>query len=218
MSSVVLFNKISTSDIRFGGVEKTKRGSKMVLYEYQGVNKRLLFQTPKCRAPYGISTWMGNEGDAPVNSIDLSLEDGAFRTLLEGLDSMLISGAMENNWFSKPVSGELMSELRRPLVKAPSDPKYSPTCKVKITATTSIFDENRTPMELNDIKKGSTVRLIVELSPVWFLASAYGVSLRAVQVQVVAPPSGGGQEISSFAFIGEPDDDEDEGGEDGNEL
>lgn len=50
------------------------------------------------------------------------------------LDNVILSKAEERSqeWFGNPMPSDVIAEFYRPLVKAPKDPRYSPTMKIKI--------------------------------------------------------------------------------------
>jgi hypothetical protein len=116
------------------------------------------------------------------------------------LDEFMLDKAVEKSeeWFGKPMTKEIIQEFYKPVVRASSNPdKYKPTIRFKLNPPyTEIFDDQGNRIEsLDYITKGSTVRGIVELS-FWMVGKNFGVSLRAVQLQVLSRPVG----LSGFAF------------------
>jgi len=117
---------VDLTRLRFTTPIPNKRGGKFVLLSYQhspGKTGPLLIQTPKCRAPFGVSTYnpgVGSEGvagsalagaaqqQAGIKSISLSFDniesDAAIRRFLEltaQFDEAVIKTAVANGktWF-----------------------------------------------------------------------------------------------------------------------
>jgi hypothetical protein len=126
------------------------------------------------------------------------------------LDNHLIDAAYTNSvaWFGKQKSRELLVDTYRHLTKSDPSGKYAPIMKIKIPVmndkpNVQIFDVDKKPITVDEVQKGSKVKVITELASVWQVGSnSWGVTFRALQILIVTKPA----RISDFAF---EDDDED---------
>ena len=66
-----------------------------------------------------------------------------------------------------------------------------------------IFDIDKTSIGIEDVPRGSTVKVIAEIASIWQVGStAWGVTWRAVQLLVVEKPN----KLAGFAFVDDGDD------------
>jgi hypothetical protein len=184
--------------------KNAKGGKTVYLNTPQGGKVRL--QTPVQSCPFGVSRYDDANGGASF-SLDVSFKDADENHKVKqlwdacaALDEFMLDKAVEKSeeWFGKAMSREIVQEFYKPVVRQSSNPdKYKPTIRFKLNPPyTEIFDDQGNRIEsLEYITKGSTVRGIVELS-FWMVGKNFGVSLRAVQLQVLSRPVG----LSGFAF------------------
>ncbi|AGE56220.1 hypothetical protein PBCVNEJV1_203R [Paramecium bursaria Chlorella virus NE-JV-1] len=210
------------SSIHFAPVEKNKLGGKYVpLADANGVKTRLTFQTPTMHLPFGISCYRERPDAEPASySADLSFRDmdtnenlAILFNKINELDKHLIDAAFENSvaWFGKQKSKELLEDTYRKLTKTDISGKYAPILKFKIPVVdgkpnVQIFDTNHAPIGVDDVPRGSTVKIIADVASVWFIGSgtAWGVTFRAVQILVISKPS----RLDGFAFVTEDGEDD----------
>lgn len=217
--TIIPASKFESAAVRFGAVEKNKMGGKFVpIVDENGQKYRLTIQTPALALPFGISAYRERpEADVSSYSIDVSFRgmetDPKIAEFLERMKSfdehMLVSAAKHSKeWYGgKQKSKEILEDSYRRLVKFHAEGKYAPVMKIKIPMLNgkpncSFFDVDKTPITVDDIPKGSTVKVICEVSQVWFVGSTWGVTWRALQVLVTSKPD----RLGDFAF---QDDDED---------
>jgi hypothetical protein len=210
------------SGIKFAPVEKNKLGGKYVpLADANGTKTRMTIQTPAMRLPFGISGYRERPDLEPASySADLSFDGmdanenlALFYNKINELDAHLLDAAVENSvaWFGKQKSRELLEDTYRKLTKTDASGKYAPIFKTKIAMSdgkpnVKVFDVDKTPISIEDVPRGSSVKVIADLASIWFIGSGtnWGVTFRAVQILVVAKPS----RLDGFAFVTE-DGDED---------
>lgn len=207
-SPVVMFDDFRPSALVFSTLEKNRAGGKQVFINREGARGKVMLQTPEMHLPFGITPYQ----DAATGAIQSWSADVSFRDQPEFLDRMreldqaLVRVATERSaeWFGKAMSAEVVAEFTRKLVKEPNNPQYSPTMRVKVPCingqeTTKFYDaQTREMVPLEHVLKGSTVKIIMELSPVWFLNKTVGISWKAVQIAVVTRPA---RAIDDFAFV-----------------
>ena len=205
-SGVLLVSELHQSTLTFSTLEKNRQGGKQVFVSRVGSKNKIVLQTPPCHVPFGITPYQdASTGAIQSWSLDVSFRDQpAFLDGMRAIDESLVDVATTRSeeWFGKTMSRAIVSEFVRTLVRDPKDPKYSPTMRVKVPCingqeTTKFYDEQRQPIPMEHIPKGSVVRVIMELSPVWFLNKQVGLSWRALQVAVVSRP----RMIEEYAFV-----------------
>ena len=67
-----------------------------------------------------------------------------------------------------------------------------------------IFDTDKSSIGIEDVPRGSSVKVIAEIASVWQVGAGtlWGVTWRAVQILVVEKPN----KLSEFAFVDDGDD------------
>jgi hypothetical protein len=111
-------------------------------------------------------------------------------------------------WFGKQKSRELLEDTYRKLTKVDASGKYAPMLKAKIVMlgdkpNVQIFDTDKSPIGIEDVPRGSSVKVIAEIASVWQVGAGtlWGVTWRAVQILVVEKPN----KLSEFAFVDDGD-------------
>lgn len=200
--------------VKFSDLRKNKMGGKVVYLSDEKSNNKLWVQFPKMRAPFGISEFVDQNSGKSSYSLDLSLDtDDGFCEKLRALDDLICKKVTENSaaWLGKKHNEAVVKDaLYKPIVRDPSDPKYSPTVKLKIyvnadgTFSPETYTSNREKADLSALEKGQYITTIVEVNQVWVIDNKCGVSLRLMQAKL-APSN----KLTKYAF--QSDDDEDAG-------
>ena len=207
-SSVLLPSDFSPASLSFSPLMKNAQGGKQVFVSMEGSKTKIVLQTPTMTLPFGITPYTDPvSGLIQSWSMDVSFRDNEeFMQLMRDVDTKVMEGATERSpdWFGKPMTHEIVSEFCRKMVKDPNNPQYAATMKIKIPSingeeTTKFYDENREVVPLSYVTKGSKVKVIMELSPVWFLNKNLGMTWKALQVAVISRPG----TIDEFAFVDE---------------
>ena len=205
-SPVLLPTDFAPSRLCFSSLIKNSQGGKQVFVSREGTKTKIVLQTPAMTLPFGITSYQDAATGAIQSwSLDVSFRDNDdFLGLMRELDTVMQDVATEKSqeWFGKPMTREIVSEFCRKMVKDPQNPQYSPTMKIKVPSvngqeTTKFYDENREVVPLEYVTKGSKVKVIMELSPVWFLNKNLGMTWKALQVAVISRPG----TIEEFAFV-----------------
>jgi len=217
MANIVLPTQFDCEKIGFDDMKINNNGGKVVYMKY-GDTQRVTMQTPKITAPFGLSEYRDDKTGSVKYSIDVSFKgmesDSKIQTFfdkMKALDEAVINTAIDNSkeWFGKKMKREVIEELYRPVVKPAKDPeKYAPTMKFKLQSNNQdelmveAFDSDKNKINIIDtFKPGSKLRGIVECSSIWFVNKQFGVTWRALQVEVTKS-----DKISGFSFV--PEDDE----------
>lgn len=217
---VMMYTKFDANALNCGELTKNRAGGNQVSLKYND-SKKIILQTPIVAVPFGLSEYTPENNAGPVKySIDLSFKGAdtnpkvdTFMCLMKKLDERMIDLAVENSkaWFNKQMSREIVEELYRPIVKPSKMPeKYAPTMKIKIRPSRNgeafnmeAFTSDKKPFDMAEFQAGSTVKCIVDFSPVWFVNKQFGLTLNLMQMELVSLPSG---KLQGFAF--QSDDDE----------
>ena len=184
-SQIVLSTTFDPKAIAFGPLEKNKKGGKIVYLGLGPEGKdRLQIQTPAMVMPFGVTPYQDTPGgDIQSYSVDVSFRTADvdpkvadFQKKIEALDEYMIDVATKNSqeWFGKTMTKELVSEFYRKLLNN-KNPQYPPVLKVKVGVgingepSAQFYDETRNPVPIEYLGKGSTVKMICEVSSVWFV-------------------------------------------------
>jgi hypothetical protein len=220
MAPIYTAKTFEPASIHFGPVEKNKMGGKFIpLTNEHGAKTKVTLQFPTMHLPFGLSGYREKPEDEPTSySADLSFrgldENQNVKTILDkmnALDQHLIDAAHANSvaWFGKQKSRELLEDTYRKLTKVDPSGKYAPMLKAKITMlgdkpNVQIFDTDKSSIGIDDVPRGSSVKVIAEIASVWQVGAGtlWGVTWRAVQILVVEKPN----KLSEFAFVDDGDD------------
>jgi len=213
-TNVMMASAFDPKSISFSPVDKTKKGGKIVYMGTGAMGKdRIVVQTPPMPMPFGVTPYQeASTGEVQSYSIDVSFRSADtdprvadFMGKIKELDDILIDVATKNSaeWFGKKMSKDLVAEFYRKLLK--ENPNYAPILKVKVGVDThgepsaQFFDENRNPVSIDYLAKGSTVKMICELSSVWFVNKTFGATFRLAQAAVVNKP----RRLQGYSFADE---------------
>ena len=209
-TTVVLSHHFEPAALTFSNVEKNKKGGKVVyIGTAPGGKGRIAIQTPAMVMPFGVTPYQETPGgDIQSYSVDVSFRGDDpkiddFRKKIEALDDLLIRMATENSeaWFGRKMTRDLVSEFYRKLLNN-KNPQYPPTLRAKVGVgfngeiSAQFYDEKRSSTNIEYLAKGATVKLICELSSVWFVNKTFGATFRLVQGAVVTKPD----RLTNYAF------------------
>lgn len=216
MASIIKPKDFEPSSITFDEVKTNALGGKVVYLNHKDT-KKITLQTPILAAPFGMSEYKDDKTGISKLNIDISFkgvkEDPKIQEFMEKmqeLDNHIINSGVENSkeWFGAKKKKEIVEELCKVIIKpSPQPDKYEPTMRFKIPTNQKgeilmeAYDQNRNPFDIKNIQKGSKIRAIIECNSVWFVNKQFGISWRAVQIEVQKP-----DKITGFSFV--PDEDE----------
>ena len=204
MAPIKSYKQFDFNNIKYSEPKINKMGGQTVFVNDMGKEK-IRICTPKCTIPFGLSEYNGRY------SIQMSLNTNTteFIDFLQKFDNNNIENGSRNStsWFKKQMSVDTLQQLYNHTPKQ-SNPKYPPMFKAKMqfkdgSFEGEIFDTNRRKLNIQDIKPGSHVEAIVELTGIYFLAKDFGMSWKVIQLKV--HPS---EKISGYAFADDSDDED----------
>lgn len=203
MSSVIFFDDFDASKVLYNVPKRTAAGGLSVYINYdkdgKSPNGRLHIQTPRMRAPFGISCFEGKNQPAKY-TIQLSFDDYT----VKGTDNEKFYAAWtrfdETNketshersplWFNKKMTRDLIDAFYTSAIKPTNKPElgYPPTFKCSIPFRNNkfecaFFDERRNPATGFDVPKGCEMQVIFEVSRMWFMDKNFGCTPVVKSVQ-----------------------------------
>ena len=210
------FSKITVSKLQ----SKDSSLSKSVYLNLGG--NPIVIQIPQMYAPFGMSKYNATEVVNPdvveKYTINMSLKETNksvknFIEFLRTLDEFVLDQSVKNsaNWFKKEKKREVLEDLYTPLVINSNDPsKYAPTFKINVpvqngTIKCECFNQDKEPVVLSTIEKGSQVSAIIQLQGIWFVGNKFGCSWKPLQIRVQQP-----NKISGYSFNDDDDEDNNE--------
>jgi hypothetical protein len=203
--TIILAKDFNINNVTFSDVKMLDNGGKIVYVSYN--KSPFLMQTPKMKAPFGLSMWDNDGKNVPKYTLDLSFggmdsspQLQAFYEVLENMDVRMVNDGFDNqqSWFKgkKYGSREIVEALYTPIIKYAKDKntgersdKYPPTMKLNVpfrdgTFACDAFDDNRKPVNVESIEtKGSFINAIIQCTGVWFAGGKFGVSWKVVQMK-----------------------------------
>ena len=222
MPSVFTATDFNVNDITFGKHKPNINGGYNIDISIGESNNESLIQTPKMRAPFGISTDKTNPFKKSIDVSFQGMESNQaikdFRKMAEEVDTIAINYAVANSetFFKKKLTREVISEYYYSNIKISKKEQYSDTFKYKLLFLKPNPEKNLpngkyitsfwTPKgeEHNDsyLDKGDSLTGLIKPQQLWVANKSFGVSWVCTQLQVHKQ-----QKISGFAFkkTAEPD-------------
>lgn len=202
-STIVLFEDFDPSKIVYRDPKRTASGGLSVYVNYMKDGKEvpIRIQTPRMRAPFGISHFEAKTPGTtapPKYTLDLSMDGhydpasdtGIFYKKWVDFDDLNKDTSVEKStaWFGKKLSREFVDELYTSAIKPSKKEQYPPTFKCSVPFRNNkfdcqFFDEDKKPVTGFELEKGMEVQTIVEISRLWFMGKKFGCTpvLKLVQ-------------------------------------
>ena len=224
MPSVLTATSFSVDTVSFGKHKPNTNGGYNIEISVGDTNNETLIQTPKMRAPFGIST---DKTNPFKKSLDVSFQGGdsntgikSFRQLVEKMDALTIDYAVSNSetFFKKKLAREVIAEYYYSGIKLSKKEQYSDTFKFKLLFLkpnpeknlpngryiTSFWDPNGAEQSDTYLDKGDSVTALIKPQMLWVANRSFGITWVCTQVRIQKQ-----QKISGYAFK-KTDDDDDE--------
>ena len=209
MDTILLSKDFKLSEVVFDDkIKSLDTGAKMKMVSYK--KSPLIIQTPECYLPYGINNNNMDDDSVFKYTMDISFKDKdsrpglkKFFDVIESMDKLVVEQAYKNQkeWFKKSFpSKEVVEALYTPMIKYAKDKEtgemtdaYPPTFKFKLPYSkdkfqVEFYDYDSKTMNGNEIvsmnTKGAKAISIIKCTGIWFAGGKFGVSWRAVQVQL----------------------------------
>ena len=145
------------------------------------------------------------QDDLSTKSVNFKVPEGS--EIFSTIDGELLTQAKTSKveWFGKELSDETIQTAFQESV---TDGVIGASlASMKGQVVTVAFDTQKNSVELQDVKAGTTVDALLELSGLWFLKKSFGPVWRVLQVRV----RGATRPVvkTEYAFMDEPADEED---------
>ena len=188
----------STTEIIFA--EKTyttANGIKMQDLAYN--NKKLIMQTPKMLAPFGISNQFKSECKFEIN---LRFEENnalheQFQRMIKAIEKIVIQYIFQHQEILG-VSGksfEIIADKFSSCIK--ENKKYGKSIVPKLETTKAkFFDSNQVQVE--KVNEKSVNHALIEIPSIWITSGRFGMKMKCIQIQTFDSEE---NKISSFAFV-----------------
>jgi hypothetical protein len=247
-AAVIKIEDLKIENIRLSQVKANKKGGKTVYINYiynEGEEpKKLRFQLPRMKAPFGISGWsvssngenssIPNEMSNDAAELAFSENHQAIIHILEKLEEFMVQTAFENSkeFFNKKKTLEVCKMFFTSAIKHTLDDngeksnKYPPRfrCKLNKNAdnayTVQVYNSKKEKVDMDIynynsvLPKMSECVTIIECSGLWIVGEKFGISFRPAQMKVYKNETS----LTDYAFVDEEEHDEDTHQESDNEI
>uniref|UniRef100_A0A6C0I841 Uncharacterized protein n=1 Tax=viral metagenome TaxID=1070528 RepID=A0A6C0I841_9ZZZZ len=223
-SAVLTASKFEVNSISFGKHKPNANGGYNIEITVGDSTSESLIQTPKMRAPFGISTDKTNPFkkslDVSFQGIESSSSIKSFRDLIESVDKMTIDYAMKNSktFFKKELSREIISDYYYSGIKLSKKEQYSDTFKFKILFLkpnpeknlpngkylTTFWNPNGDEQNELYLDKGDSVVGLLKPQMLWVANRSFGITWVCTQLRIHKQVK-----VSGYAFKKTDEDPED---------
>jgi len=221
MPSVLTATTFSVDDVIFGKHKPNTNGGYNIEIGVGDTNDETLIQTPKMRAPFGISSDKTNPFkrslDVSFQGIESNKGIKSFRDLIEKMDSMTIDYALKNSetFFKKKLTREVIAEYYYSGIKVSKKEQYSDTFKFKLLFLkpnpeknlpngkyiTTFWDIKGSEQNENYIDKGDYITALIKPQMLWVANRQFGISWVCTQLRIQKQ-----QKSTGYAFKKTEDD------------
>jgi hypothetical protein len=215
MPSVLTSENFPVESVSFGKHKPNTNGGYNIEISVGDTSSETVIQTPKMRAPFGISTDKTNPFkkslDVSFQGMDSNPGIKAFRELVEKVDNMTIDYALKNSetFFKKKLTRDVIAEYYYSGIKLSKKEQYSDTFKFKLLFLkpnpeknlpngkfiTSFWTPKGEEQNENFIDKGDSVTALLKPQMLWVANRSFGVTWVCTQLMVYKQ-----QKVSGFAF------------------
>ena len=224
MQQIVPFEEVAQipveNGLNYGEAVTNKSGKgRSVLVNWKrgaGDGIRLVMQTPKMWAPFGINVYTPDDGGPPKYSVSLSFkgfEDNErlkkFHDLFQSLDYHNCTHATQKQemWWGAGVKERNIIEDRYTTnLKPDKNGKYAPTLKLKLNFKNNqpdfrVYDEAGNQVGLDYIEGPCSIVALFEIGSLWIADKKFGQNVKILQMKVFKQTA-----ISDYAIVDHPGD------------
>ena len=227
MPSVLTATNFSVDKISFGKHKPNTNGGYNIELSVGDTTNETLIQTPKMRAPFGISTDKTNPFkkslDISFQGIENNTSIKNLRDMIENVDNFAIDYALKNSktFFKKELARDIIAEYYYSGIKVSKKEQYADTFKFKLLFLkpnpdknlpngkylTSFWSTKGEEYRETDLDRGDSVKCLIKPQMLWVANRSFGITWVCTQVCVYKQ-----QKTTGFAFkkTGDTDDEVDE--------
>ena len=204
MPSVLTPSTFEIEKITFGKHKPNVNGGYNIELTVGNTNDETVLQIPKMRAPFGIST---DKTNPFKKSLDVSFQGEdqnpnikALRTLIVGVDNMIIDYALKNSrtFFKKELTRDVIAEYYYSGIKLSKKEQYSDTFKFKLLFLkpnpeknipngkylTTFWDTKGGEQSDAFLDKGDSVTALLKPQMLWVANRSFGVTWVCTQLMI----------------------------------
>lgn len=184
---------LDVSNITFSTVRRNASGGKTI-YMNSKDSGRLELVLPAMRVPFGLSAYTDKNTGNISYSLNMSLDDPSVLEKLKSIETLVLDHVEKNSIeiLGKAYSRDILRDvLFKSFIQYGKEPeKYAPTLKVKVYTkkptgfSARAFDDQKREVSMEDVKKGSTVKALIDLNQVWAVDNKFGVTIVLKQVRL----------------------------------
>ena len=227
MATVLTASNFKNDTISFGKHKPNTNGGYNIELTIGNGSEEILIQTPKMRAPFGISTDKTNPFkkslDISFQGMDVNPSIKSFRDMVERVDKMIIDYALKNSktFFKKELARDVIAEYYYSGIKLSKKEQYSDTFKFKVLYIkpnpdknlpngkylTSFWSTKGDEQTDTHLDRGDSVKCLIKPQMLWVANRSFGVTWVCTQVCIHKQ-----QKVSGFSFkkTGDTDDEAEE--------
>ena len=227
MASVLTASNFKIDNITFGKHKPNINGGYNIELTVGNGSDEILVQTPKMRAPFGISTDKTNPFkksiDISFQGIDSNPSIKSLNEMIKNVDNAVIDYALQNSktFFKKELARDIIKEYYYSGIKVSKKEQYSDTFKFKLLYLkpnpeknlpngkylTSFWSVKGEELTDTDVDRGDSVKCLIKPQMLWVANRSFGITWVCTQVCIHKQ-----QKVSGFAFkkTGDTDDDVEE--------
>lgn len=192
--NIIKLTDLQLADIKFSDVRKNAKGGKAV-YLNHAAGGKLMLKLPTLRAPFGLSTFAGDDGKVTSTSLPLSVDNPQAAAKLDEINKAVLDFVFDHceELMGKKMSRETLTEMYKSPFKPASKEGYAPLLNLKVITDlntgaikTESYDSTGTDVPLDSLEKGQNVTTLVELSQIWRTPAGFGATFRVHQVKFSA--------------------------------
>jgi hypothetical protein len=230
MPSVITASSFDVNSITFGKHKPNTNGGYNIELTVGDSTSETLLQTPKMRAPFGISTDKTNPFkkslDISFQGMETSASIKSFRELVEKIDQLTIDYAMKNckTFFKKELTREIVTDYYYSGIKLSKKEQYSDTFKFKLLFLkpnpeknfpngkylTTFWSPKGEEQTDSYVDKGDSVTALIKPNMLWVANRSFGITWVCTQVRVHKQSKSSGY---AFKKIDDDKSDDEESGE-----
>jgi hypothetical protein len=222
MATVMTASNFKIDTISFGKHKPNVNGGYNIELTVGNGSEDIVVQTPKMRAPFGISTDKTNPFkkslDVSFQGVEANPSIASLRTLVENVDKMVIDYAFNNSktFFKKELGREIIAEYYYSGIKKSKKEQYSDTFKVKLLFLkpnpeknldgrylTTFWDNKGGEKNFAHFDKGDSINALIKPTQLWVANKQFGIQWICTQVRVHKQ-----QKTNAYAFKRTDDDEE----------
>ena len=204
MPSVLTASNFNVDTITFGKHKPNTNGGYNIELCVGDSSNETLLQTPKMRAPFGIST---DKTNPFKKSLDISFQGQdssdsikSLRNVIESFDQITIDYALKNSktFFKKELTRDVISEYYYSGIKLSKKEQYSDTFKFKILYLkpnpeknlpngkylTTFWNPKGVEQTDTYLDKGDSVTCLIKPQMLWVANRSFGITWVCTQVRV----------------------------------